>query len=180
MLYWTSRCPASARLYESLPSPTPTRSKMIDLANPSDVRREAERRQRLRAQGARTFGEEAGAIIHQTDSVVLVERPKAARTMNKTEGRRAVELNALLRAGDIQSWAYEAITLKLAEDCRYTPDFFVVETSGRIRFEETKGFWRDDARVKIKVAAKQFPMFSFVALTARKARDGGGWKTEEF
>lgn len=37
---------------------------MIDLANPADVRREAERRQRLRAQGARTFSDEPDSHIH--------------------------------------------------------------------------------------------------------------------
>lgn len=95
--------------------------------------------------------------------------------MNKTERKRAIELEALKRDGQIHSWAYEKVTLKLADDTRYTPDFFVVECDGSIRFEETKGFWRDDAKVKIKVAASQFP-FRFVSLVA--SRDG--WERTDF
>ena len=38
-----------------------------------------------------------------------------------------------------------------------------------------KGFWEDDARVKIKVAAEVFP-FRFVAITRSK----DGWKEEDF
>lgn len=95
--------------------------------------------------------------------------------MNKTEKRRAIELEALKRDGAIHSWAYEKVTLKLADDTRYTPDFFVVELDGSIRFEEIKGFWRDDAKVKIKVAAQQFP-FRFVSLVA--SRDG--WERTDF
>lgn len=96
------------------------------------------------------------------------------------ETRRAAELDTLQRAGDIQAWAYEAVTLKLANGVRYTPDFLVLDASDKVRLEEVKGHWRDDARVKIKVAARLFPMFTFVALTPRKLRDGGGWNREEF
>ncbi len=96
--------------------------------------------------------------------------------MNKTERRRALELEALKGAGVIRHWGYEPITLKLAHDCRYTPDFFIVENGGAMRFEETKGFLRDDAAVKLRVAARQFPMFRFVMLRAAK---GGGWITTE-
>lgn len=96
--------------------------------------------------------------------------------MNKTEKARAIELEAMRRSGQIASWAYERITLKLADDCRYTPDFFVVDLLGGITFEEVKGFWRDDARVKIRVAAAQFPQFAFTAL--KQTRDG--WSVEDF
>jgi hypothetical protein len=40
---------------------------------------------------------------------------------------------------------------------------------------EVKGFWQDDARVKIKVAASIYP-FKFIAV--KKAK--GGWEREEF
>lgn len=96
--------------------------------------------------------------------------------MNKTEKRRAIELEAKLRAGDIAVWEYGKVTLKLADDTRYTPDFFIVENDGSVVFEEIKGFWRDDALVKIKVAAEQFP-FQFYSLQAAK---GGGWYVRNF
>jgi len=60
-------------------------------------------------------------------------------------------------------WFYEAVTLKLADDCRYTPDFMVIEDDDTVTFVETKGHWRDDAKVKIRVAAEKFPMFRFEA-----------------
>lgn len=96
--------------------------------------------------------------------------------MNKTEKHRAVELEAMRRGQRIASWSFERVTLKLADDCRYTPDFFVVDLLGGITFEEVKGFWRDDARVKIRVAAQQFPQFTFTALRLEK----GQWQREDF
>jgi hypothetical protein len=44
---------------------------------------------------------------------------------------------------------------------------------------EVKGFWTDDARVKIKVAADLYP-FRFIAAQALPKKQGGGWKIEEF
>lgn len=77
--------------------------------------------------------------------------------MNKTERHRAIQLEAMKRDGQIRDWRFEEITLKLADDCRYTPDFAVIENDGTLRFEETKGgFIREDAWIKIKVAARRF------------------------
>lgn len=107
-----------------------------------------------------------------------VKIPDPYAGMNRWEKQRAVELEAKRRAGEIVSWQYEKIKLVLADRTTLTLDFFVVETDGRCYFEEVKGFWRDDARVKTKVAAEQFPMFPIRALTRRK--DGRGWDIEEF
>lgn len=68
----------------------------------------------------------------------------------------------------------QSITLKLADDCRYTPDFWAVIVQGTFTFYEVKGFWRDDARVKIKVAARTFPWAEFVAVQRIKKE----WKFE--
>lgn len=70
---------------------------------------------------------------------------------------------------------YERITLKLADDTRYTPDFFVLMKDGLIELHEVKGFMEDHARVKIKVAAEMFPMFAFMLARKRAKKDGGGW-----
>ncbi len=112
-----------------------------------------------------------------TSPKAIVKIPDLFAGMNKTEQRRAVELEALKRNGAIRSWRYEAVTLKLADDCRYTPDFFIVQPSGAVLFEEVKGFWRDDAKVKLRVAAKLFPEFTFNAITAAK---DGGWNIQNF
>lgn len=106
-----------------------------------------------------------------------VPKVKSSRNrMNKTEAAYAEILNLSQLGGEVRWWAYEPIKLRLAKRTWYTPDFLVVGSDGRIEAIEVKGFWRDDARVKIKVAAELFPMFVFVAVR----RDGDGWETEEF
>lgn len=94
-------------------------------------------------------------------------------TMNKTERAWADVLEARRRAGEIREWHFEAVTLKLAADTRYTPDFFVVNADETCELHEVKGFWRDDAKVKAKVAARLFP-FPIVIVQ----RDKNGWQVE--
>ena len=92
--------------------------------------------------------------------------------MNKTEARFAGEiLQPMKLAGAILDYAFESVKLKLADNTYYTPDFFVVYPD---HFEviEVKGFWRDDARVKIKVAAAQFPYFRFKAVQLKNKQWG--------
>ncbi len=100
--------------------------------------------------------------------------------MNGTESKYAAELEMLQRSGQIEWWAFEPIKLKLADRTFYTPDFCMMQSDGTIVFVEVKGHWEDDARVKIKVAAKIFPMFRFIALKPRSKNNGGGWDHEEF
>lgn len=86
-----------------------------------------------------------------------------AGKMNKTEARYADRLKLLKISGDIRDFWFERLTLKIGDDCRYTPDFMIVTDLGRIELHEVKGaFVRDDARVKLKVAAEMFPQFQFV------------------
>lgn len=73
---------------------------------------------------------------------------------------------------------FEGVTLKLADDVRYTPDFMVIAEDGVVEFHEVKGFWRDDARVKIAVAAETFPMFRFKAFS--KLPKKAGWAMVRF
>lgn len=96
--------------------------------------------------------------------------------MNGAERQRGVELEAMKRAGQIADWWFERWTFKLADDCRFIPDFVIQDCDGSLRVEEVKGFWRDDAKVKIRVFAAQFP-FPTRALVKRK---GGGWDIEVF
>lgn len=97
--------------------------------------------------------------------------------MNKTEAQYARHLEDRQTLGEIASWLYGSVTIVVGLNrCRYTPDFFVIEQSGEITFVEVKGFWRDDARVKIKAAAKQYPWFRFKAVQRKK----GQWEEESF
>lgn len=95
--------------------------------------------------------------------------------MNRTELAYSEILEGLRLAGKVEWWAFEGVTLKLADDTRYTPDFFVMLKGGDLECHEVKGFWRDDARVKIKVAAALFP-FQFLAVSKSKS----GWEMERF
>jgi hypothetical protein len=95
--------------------------------------------------------------------------------MNKTEAAYDAHLWLLRRSGVILWHKFEAIKLRLADTTFYTPDFLVLAADGILEVHETKGFWRDDARVKIKVAAALYP-FRFMAIT----KDGANWKVEKF
>lgn len=95
--------------------------------------------------------------------------------MNGTEREYAIRLEAQKRDGLIHDWFYESLTFKLAQDCRYTPDFLVIENDGRLVFHETKGFMRDDALVKLRVCAKQFPFPLFLHRLEK-----GCWTTTDF
>jgi hypothetical protein len=98
---------------------------------------------------------------------------------NKSEAAYEATLQARQIAGEVVWYRFEGVKLRLADNTFYTPDFAVMLANGHVELHEVKGFWADDARVKIKVAADQYP-FRFIAVTARPKRDGGGWKVEEF
>jgi hypothetical protein len=95
--------------------------------------------------------------------------------MNKLEAAYAMELHIKLTYGDIRSFKYEAIKFRLADKTFYTPDFMVVAADDVLELHEVKGFWEDDARVKIKVFAEMFP-FRVKAVTRVK----GAWVYEDF
>ena len=99
-----------------------------------------------------------------------------AGAMNKLEGQYELSLRIMEQANEIQSFMFEPLKLKLADKTYYTPDFMVVANTNIIELHEVKGFWEDDARVKIKVAAKMFPQFQFKAFSRKK----GMWIEEGF
>lgn len=94
---------------------------------------------------------------------------------NKTEEAYAQRLDLLYKAGEILWWAYEGIRFRLAEGAWYTVDFVMMTKSGFIECHEVKGFWREAAKVRIKVASEHFP-FRFIAVKAK----AGGWEHEDF
>jgi hypothetical protein len=96
--------------------------------------------------------------------------------MNSHEAKYAALLEAERLAGRVDSWQFEPMALYLADNLRYHPDFMVIYANGEIEIHEVKGFWRDDAKAKIKVAATAFPMFVFRAFTLK----GGKWEETEF
>lgn len=95
---------------------------------------------------------------------------------NGLESDYAAYLDTLRFGGDVLFWAFEKIRLTLADRTTLLPDFFIVTAEGKAEFHETKGFWREDARAKIKVAAQQFPCFVFKGVKNGKE----GWEYELF
>lgn len=102
-----------------------------------------------------------------------------AGSMNKTEAAYDAHLAAQQHAGQIQWRKFEGLKLRLADNTFYTPDFAVMAADGVIECHEVKGFWQDDARAKIKVAADLYP-FRFLAVRAKPKKEGGGWAMESF
>ena len=99
--------------------------------------------------------------------------------MNKTESEYYQYLKTLERANEVLWFKFEGLKFKLADNTTYTPDFVVMNKDGFIELHEVKGYWMDDARVKIKVAADMYP-FKFMAIKKRTKKQGGGWEIEEF
>ena len=100
--------------------------------------------------------------------------------MNGTEREYATSvLEPRRKAGISAAWWYQGLTLKLATDCRYTPDFVEQLADGTLDVIEVKGHWRDDAKVKLRVAAQLYP-FRFRAVKKQSKADGGGFSSEDF
>ena len=105
-------------------------------------------------------------------------RMKAGK-MNQTEAAYAAILEQQRIAGEIAWYRFEGLKLRLADNTFYSPDFAVMRADGLMECHEVKGFWRDDARAKIKIAADLYP-FRFIAVMKRRKKDGGGWSEEVF
>jgi len=99
--------------------------------------------------------------------------------MNKTEALYESELKTRQCVGKILWFRFEGVKLRLADNTTYTPDFAVMLADGTLEMHEVKGFWSVHSRIKIKVAADQYP-FRFIAVKAIAKKHGGGWSTEEF
>lgn len=94
--------------------------------------------------------------------------------MNGLEADYAARLTVHQIGGKIARWDYEPEKLRLADNTTYTPDFRVLLPDGTVEFHETKGFMRDDAWVKLKVAAELHP---YTFRLVRKVK--GQWIVEE-
>lgn len=100
-------------------------------------------------------------------------------SMNKTEAAYDKHLALMQHAGEIQWRKFEGLKLRLADNTFFTPDFAVMAADGVMECHEVKGFWLEDARAKIKIAADMYP-FRFIAVRVKPKKDGGGWEVETF
>ena len=99
-----------------------------------------------------------------------------ADRMNKLEAKYAAHLETMRRAGKILLWRFESVKFRLADRTWYTPDFYIMRPDGTVEIHETKGWMEDDANVKIKTTAEQFPEFVFVLVKER----GGKWEYKRY
>lgn len=91
--------------------------------------------------------------------------------MNKTERRFRDEVTP--HVGAIR---HEPLKFRLAGRTWYAPDFVFWVSQGTTPVcVEIKGFMRDDAAVKLKVAAESYPEFRWLLVRACK----GGWDVRE-
>lgn len=131
------------------------------------------------------YPESGGVEVQQGESMTFGKNRSFALgrlktgQMNKTEEAYAADLETRKMLGEILWYKFEGLKLRLADNTFYTPDFVIMNSKNEIECHEVKGFWQDDARVKIKVAANMYP-FRFVAIKARPKKNGGGWEEEEF
>jgi hypothetical protein len=95
---------------------------------------------------------------------------------NKTEQAYAEYLAMLVALRQIRGYEYEPEVLDLGERCTYKPDYKVELLDGSFEQVDVKGFAEEDAIIKIKWAAKQYPHYLFVIVKKK----GSGWSRREF
>ncbi len=112
---------------------------------------------------AANAGGAAGATSDAEGGEVRARRGGATKAPNKTEARYRAEK---LRGLDAR---YEALSFLLQNGHRYTPDWVVLGTDGRIECHEVKGAYRfgshGRARLAFDQAKAEFPGFGWVWAT---------------
>lgn len=84
--------------------------------------------------------------------------------------------------GEIQDFHLKPGSLRLGANCHYEPDFLVISADGVVEFHEVKGNTRfaQKSLVKVKVAAHQFPWFTFKLCWGVPSKDVLGKKLLNF
>lgn len=133
----------------------------------------------------------SGLVQHHLDNVTAISVPAKANlaprksTQNKSERAYDQYLDALYKQGRIAYHKFEAVTLRLGDDCRLTMDFLVIGPVGEVEFHDVKAKWKsagkvrieDDARVKLSVAASTcFPFFTFKTVWL----ENGTWHSKTY
>jgi hypothetical protein len=100
---------------------------------------------------------------------------------NKTEAAFEAHLERLKMSGEILWHAFDSVKLRLAGSTFLSVDFFILTKDFRLQAIDVKGSMAiitDDAKVKMKVAAENFPWEFFYAIP-RPKKDGGGFMLVE-
>ena len=136
---------------------------------PEEFKQMQENRARRMSRGSgktlvEVFKEEEKQIQAKAREVATHEESK----LNKTE---AQWLRIARASGKFRKIGIQDMTLKLGDNCRFTPDFRTIDEDGHITFWDVKGghTW-EDAIIKNKAAARLFPEFRFVITKLEKGR----------
>lgn len=117
---------------------------------------------------------QATALVSQPQPQIIRQSKKEP---NKTERRFEMEyLKPWLAVGDIDTYGlHESIKLQVANGAWFSPDWPTWK-DGRLTFYEVKGkkIW-DDAKDRLKIAAREFPQFKFFVCQWT----GGEWIIQE-
>lgn len=139
--------------------------------NELDERTQQQIRQRVRETGCDVrLAPRAAAPALPT----AVKRPRRIDGIYRSKLERdfAVWLEDSKADLQIARWRYEPLTFRLANGVRYTPDFVTTDFAWQLRCYEVKGpYCRDDARIKLRVAAAQFTEIEWF-LATRPDRSG--------
>lgn len=92
--------------------------------------------------------------------------------MNKLERAFWARLQSAKHDGIFREIYREPIKLRLAGNTFYTPDFLTYGGFNGFCLWETKGYMREDASIKLKVAAAKYPGFRWTLVQ----RDRGQWR----
>lgn len=100
--------------------------------------------------------------------------------MNKTEARYASYLEQLRHLGTVVDWLYEPVSIKLAINTHYKPDFIVILADGSMEVIDVKGSNKniqDDSLAKIKIVAD---LWWFAVVKIVMPSKNGGWSCRVF
>ena len=115
---------------------------------------------------------------------------RAPGERNKTEAAYEAHLDLLHRAGEIDGYKFEGMTIKLADNTRFTPDFVVFAGDGVVELHDTKGTTKktrangekedapwieEDAKLKLKLTAELWPFRVFAVFKTKE-----GWVKQQF
>ena len=116
--------------------------------------------------------------------IAIAPAPKPPK-MNLTEQRLEQHLANQKLAGEILWYKMHGFGIRLADNTFFYPDAMVMEKDRSISIYDAKGqnrktgkgLWKDDAKVKIKIAAELYPIFRWRGISHSKKN---GWVVEEY
>lgn len=123
-------------------------------------------------------GVNPAAVSRPTETSTIAVRQRSGSGLNKTEARF---LNEVLELENFDVKAH-GLTLVLANGVKYTPDF-IAQGGGILYAYEVKAMRgkrvhvEDDASVKIKVAAQEWPSIKFIITWWDKTKHA--WQFQE-